>query len=240
MLGVYLLRDLCVVCVCVPICRQGIDRPTDFDNYSFSELVDVGLSPGQVKAIKDARLKATGGPAGHSHAVYGADKFYNTSNMDVRNTARAPRTGRPVNHTLTWIMPPYGLYGVEYVDQHPLRPFFGRRSQIINQIINQTLTGASGFELCFWWLFLFLSDPSTFGAGRVQPKHFSNPDSVITKFKSQGMYDCVSGKTLCQWGGWTSKSCKPRCGAPVRRICGTRTGWHQAPSSPHNRSVTHT
>lgn len=74
--------------------KEGINRPSDFDNYSFAELVDAGLKPDQVKEIKDARVKANGGQEGYSHPVYGADAFYNTSKLDVRATARAPRSGR--------------------------------------------------------------------------------------------------------------------------------------------------
>ena len=35
--------------------REGIELPSDFDNYSFAELVSAGISPASAKAIKNAR-----------------------------------------------------------------------------------------------------------------------------------------------------------------------------------------
>ena len=56
--------------------------------------------------------------------------------------------------------------------------FMASHSQIINQI-----GATSRFVMCF--------APSTFGPGsqRSQPKHVSNPDSVMKKFKPHFIYD---------------------------------------------------
>lgn len=39
---------------------QGIESPADFDNFSFAELVELGVKPAHVKRIKMARLEMTG------------------------------------------------------------------------------------------------------------------------------------------------------------------------------------
>ena len=42
-------------------------------------------------------------------------------------------------------------------------------------------------------LVLGAQDPSILGVGGSQPKHVSNPDSVIKTFKPPVIYDCISG-----------------------------------------------
>ena len=86
-----------------------------------------------------------------------------------------------------------------------------RQSQNINQ------NGAtSGFEMYF--------APGTFGAGsqRSQPKHVSNPDSVIKKFKPPFIYDSYLFRPLttrCRSSSWTPR----RRHAQAARL--TRARW---------------
>ena len=67
--------------------------------------------------------------------------------------------------------------------QEPRQPLASMACQ--SYIRNQNgLQATSGFEMCF-----LLSDPGT-KSQRSQPKHASNPDSVIKKFKPHLIYDC--------------------------------------------------